>query len=160
MHMKKCSYCGREYPDDAVGCCEIDQTPLAPPDGVQAGSGDGQSPMIRFHFERMVVIASLACFFTLMFLYCAARPAASPFHIWWIELPACTFIPVAVAYLVLYRSGWRREIAGAARACSVLRLSCLILGGELLAVGILLCIAVLGVCMAQVGLGAISGGNH
>ena len=158
--MKKCSYCGREYPDDAVGCCEIDQTPLAPPDGVQAGNEDGQSPMLHSRFERIVGIASVACFVSLIFLYCAARPALSPLHVWWVELLAGAIIPISVTYLVLYRSGWHREIAGAARARSALRLSCFILGGELLAVGIMICVAVFCVCMTEVGMKAISGGNH
>ena len=30
ISMKKCSYCGAEYPDDAVECA-IDRTPLKPP---------------------------------------------------------------------------------------------------------------------------------
>ena len=158
--MKKCSYCGRDYPDDAVGCCEIDQTPLASPDGDQAGNENEQTPNIHSHFERIVVIASIACFVTLMSLYCAARPAASPFHVWWVELLACAIVPISVTCIVLYRSSWHREIAGIARACSVLRLSCFILGGELLAIGILLCIAVFCICMTEVGLTAISGGNH
>lgn len=160
MRMKKCSYCGREYPDDAVGCCEIDQTPLSSPEGVQAGIENEQTPKVGFPFQRVVVIASVACFVSLMFLYCAARPAMSPFHVWWVESLACATIPIAVTCLVLYRSGWHREVAGVARACSVLRLSCFILGGELLAVGIMLCVAVFCICMTEVGLKAISGGNH
>ena len=158
--MKKCSYCGREYPDDAVGCCETDQTPLSSPDGVQAGTENEQAPKVQSPFQRVIVIASLACLVSLMFLYCAGRPAASPLHVWWMELLACATIPISVTYMVLYRSGWHREIAGIARACSVLRLSCVILGGELLAVGILLCIAVFCICMTAAGLTAISGGNH
>ena len=158
--MKKCSYCGREYPDDAVGCCEIDQTPLASPGDVPAGNENERTSKLQFPFQRVIVIASLACFVSLMFLYCAARPAVSPLHVWWVELLACAIIPISVTYMVLYRSCWHREIAGITRACSVLRLSCFILGGELLAVGILLCIAVFCICMTAAGLTAISGGNH
>lgn len=155
--MKKCSYCGREYPDDAAGCCETDQTPLSPPDGVQAGNESEQEPRVHSPFERVVIVASIACFVSLLFLYCLARPAVSQFHVWWVVY---AIIPISVTYLVLYGSGWHREIAGAARACSALRLSCFILGGELLAVGIVLCVAVFCICMTEVGMKAISGGNH
>jgi len=42
--MKRCSYCGTEYPDDAV-VCPLDQTALSPP-GV-AGSAASAPPLAR-----------------------------------------------------------------------------------------------------------------
>src|ERR1700728_1706951 len=44
--MKKCSYCGTEYPDDTI-VCPLDQTALSPPGG--DGSAAGARPLaLRF----------------------------------------------------------------------------------------------------------------
>jgi hypothetical protein len=103
--------------------------------------------------QRSLVVASIACFVSLTFLCWVARPAVELLQVRWIELLVYAIIPITVTFIMLYRSCWHREITGAARTCSLLLLSCLILGGELIAAGFMFCLALL--CF-----GAISGGNH
>ena len=157
--MKKCSYCGAEYPDDAFGCA-IDHTPLSSPEGVEAGSENDQPPKVHSPLQKVVVIASFSCLVSLIFLYCIARLGFSHFQVRWLELLGYAVIPTSVTFGILYCSGWHREVAGTARACGLLLVSFIILGSELIAVGIVYCLAVLGVCMSEVGLKALSGGNH
>jgi hypothetical protein len=107
-----------------------------------------QSPV-----QRAVVIASIACFASLMLFYWVARPAIERLEIRWAKFLVCAIIPMAVTFIILYRSCWHREITGAARTCSLLLLSCVILGGELIAIGFMLGLAWF--CVM-----AISGGNH
>lgn len=107
-----------------------------------------QSPL-----QRAVVMASLACFISLAFVYGVARPAVELLGIPWVEGLVYALIPVAVTFVILYRSCWHREIMGAARTCSVLLFSCIILAGVLMAMGFLLYIALF--CF-----NAVSGGNH
>jgi hypothetical protein len=112
-----------------------------------------QTPEVQSSFQRAIVIASIACFVSLIFFYWVARPAVELLEVRWVELLVYAIIPISVTFIILYRSSWHREIIGAARTCSLLLLSCIFLGGELIAIGFMLCIAWF--CLI-----AICGGNH
>lgn len=112
-----------------------------------------QTPEVQSPLQRVIVIASIACFVSLTFIYWVARPAVELLEVRWVELLVYAIIPISVTFIILYRSCWHREITGAARTCSLLLLSCIILGGELIAIGFML-------CMAWFCLIAICGGNH
>jgi hypothetical protein len=103
--------------------------------------------------QQVFVIASIACFVSLMIIYWVASPAVKLLEVRWVELLAYAIIPLSVTFIILYRSCWHREITGAARTCSLLLLSCVILSCEFIAIGIMLCIGLF--CF-----NAISGGNH
>lgn len=103
--------------------------------------------------QRAVITASLAGLAALMFFYWVARPAVQLLEIRWAELLVYAIIPVSVTFTILYRSYWHREITGAARTCSLLLLSGIILGGEVIATGFMF-------CLAMFCLNAIQGGNH
>jgi hypothetical protein len=90
----------------------------------------------QFPWPRGVGLALLACAVSFMFVYWAARPVVERLEVWWGELLVYALIPMAVTFIVLYRGSWHREITGARRTCSVLLLSCAILGGFLLAIGV------------------------
>src|ERR1039457_1520485 len=101
-----------------------------------------QTPEVQTPLRRVIVIASIASLVSLVFFYCVARPAVSRLQVWWVELLVYAIIPISVTFIILYRSCWHREITGAARTCSLLLISCIILGGDLIAIGFMLCIAV------------------
>jgi cytochrome bd-type quinol oxidase subunit 2 len=90
----------------------------------------------QFPLPRVIVIALLACLVSLLFIYWAARPVVERLEVWWVEWLVYALIPIAVTFIILYCSSWHREITGAARTCSLLLLSCVILGGLLFAIGI------------------------
>jgi type IV secretory pathway TraG/TraD family ATPase VirD4 len=112
-----------------------------------------QTPEVQSPLQRVFITASIACFASLIFFYWVARPAVKLLEVRWIELLVYATIPISVIFVILYRSCWHREITGAARTCSLLLLSGIILGSELIATGIILCVAMF--C-----LNAIQGGNH
>jgi len=112
-----------------------------------------QAPEVQSPLQRNIAIASIACFVSLIFIYWVASPAVELFEVRWVEFLVYAIIPISVTFIFLYRSCWHREITGAARTCSLLLLSCIILGGELIAIGFML-------CMVMFCLNAISGGNH
>ena len=60
--MKTCSYCGREYPDEAV-VCAVDQTPLeqAKPKAALTGDEEYLRLLAIFHY----VVAGMAALFSL-----------------------------------------------------------------------------------------------
>jgi hypothetical protein len=111
-------------------------------------SSEIQSPV-----QRAVILAVFVCFVSLAFCYWAARPVVDKIQIPWIEFLIYALIPVALTFTVLHRSRWHREIFGARRTCSLLLVSCVILGGVLVVSGLLLDVATF-------GLTALSGGNH
>jgi hypothetical protein len=100
-----------------------------------------QTPEVQSPLQRVIVIASIACFASLMFFYWVGKPAIELLEVRWIELLVYSVIPISVTFTILYRSCWHREITGAARTCCLLLLSGIILGGELIAIGIMLCLA-------------------
>jgi hypothetical protein len=112
-----------------------------------------QTPEIQPPLQRAIIIASVACFVSLIFVYWLGRPAIGLLEVRWAELLVYSIIPISVTFIILYRSCWHREITGAARTCVLLVLSGVILVGVLFAIGVML-------CMAWFFWIAFSGGNH
>ena len=83
--------------------------------------------------QSPVGVCLLVCFVSLAVFYLLARPVVSRLHVWWAELLIYALVPTLVTFIMLYRSSWHREITGAARTLSVVLVSCIILGGALLA---------------------------
>lgn len=65
-----------------------------------------------------------------------------------------------MTFVVLYRSDWHREITGVARTGSLLLLSGVILGGEMIAAVVIIGVAFLFICAGLFGVSAVSGGSH
>jgi len=114
---------------------------------------DEQAAGIQSPVQRDMVIASIACFVSLLVFYSVARPAVELLEVFWEELLAYAVIPIAVTFIILYRSCWHREIVGAARTGCLLLVSSGILAGVLFAIGVML--SLLWFCF-----NAVSGGNH
>lgn len=111
-------------------------------------SSDEQSPL-----QRAVAFAFVACFVALTFIYWAARPLVARLGVWWAEVLVYAIIPVAVTFVILYRSCWHRELAGRRRMGSVLLVSCAIFAGVLLATGVLISLAWFGSIAIRTGIG-------
>jgi hypothetical protein len=111
-------------------------------------------------WPRGMVMATLACMVSSLGFYCVARWAVSLLQVWWAELLVYATFPIAVTFVVLYRSSWHREITGAARTCSALLLSCLILGGEIIVAAAVLCLALVCICAIAFCIYGVTGGNH
>src|SRR5690348_16386638 len=104
---------------------------------------DQQKPEEQHPVRRVMASAATVCFITAIGFYLLAGWEVSRLQVWWAELLVYAIAPTAVTFIVLYRSGWHREITGAARTGSVLLLSCAILGGEMIAVVVMFVLAVL-----------------
>jgi hypothetical protein len=113
-------------------------------------------PLLR----RDIAAAAIASLVSLIFFYWFTRPMVSQLQDWWRELLAYAVLPVAVAFVILYRSGWHREITGLARTCSLLLVSCAILMGDLIAVVAVRCVAVMFISLIAFCMMGLSGGNH
>ena len=105
------------------------------------------SPEVQSPLQRVIAVASTASFVSLIFSFVAARWAVSQLQGWWVQLLAYAIVPVSVAFIILYRSCWHREIKGGARTCSLLLVSCAILAGDVVAVGVVICAAVVFICL-------------
>ncbi len=73
--------------------------------------------------------------------------------VWWAKGLVYAIIPVTVTFVILYRSGWRRETPGRARIGSLLLLACVIFGGVMLAVCVMVSLAWFGSIAMRAGLG-------
>ena len=54
---------------------------------------------------------------------------------WWTQLLAYAFIPILLAFIILYRSSWHREMGSVTRSLATALMSCLIFAGALMAFG-------------------------
>ncbi len=97
--------------------------------------------------------ASVVCFVALALVYWAARPVVERLGVWWAKGLVYAIIPVTVTFVILYRSGWRRETPGRARIGSLLLLACVIFGGVMLAVCVMVSLAWFGSIAMRAGLG-------
>jgi hypothetical protein len=55
---------------------------------------------------------------------------------WWAEFLVYSFVPLLLAFVILYRSSWHRELGATARTFLAALLSTIILGGVLITMGI------------------------
>ena len=78
-----------------------------------------------------------------MLVYWVARRVVERLENGWLQLLVYAFVPMTIAFVILYRSDWHPEITGAARTCSLLFLSVIIFIGVLIATVIMLGIGLL-----------------
>jgi hypothetical protein len=67
----------------------------------------------------------------LIIFYWVAGRAVELLEVRWIEWLVYAIIPISVTFIILYRSCWNPEIKGVTQTCSLLLLSCIILGDVL-----------------------------
>lgn len=103
------------------------------------------------------MIAGLACLMCLPIIYLTTRLLIWLLHVQWLAWPLLAvwaLVPIAVAFVVLYRSEWHREWSKVRRVFSILLSSCIILGMDLLVVVLLTAAG----CLI-IGLTRVVGGN-
>jgi hypothetical protein len=93
--------------------------------------------------ESPVVASAVVSFVSFVFIYWLDGRDVSSLGLWWAETLIYAFIPVLLAFIVLYRSSWHQEMRSSARAALMAILSCLIFPGALIAAGIAFFLAVL-----------------
>ncbi len=74
-----------------------------------------------------------------MLVYWATRRVVERLQNGWVQLLVYAFVPMTIAFVILYRSDWHPEITGAARTCLLILLCGIIFIGVLIACGIMLC---------------------
>jgi hypothetical protein len=103
---------------------------------------EAQSPF------KAAAVTSLVSF---IFFCWLDHRAMSSLRIWWAELLVYAFVPILLAFIILYRSSWHREFGAWARALVTALVSCVIFCGVMIAFGIL---------VALVSLAYISSFDH
>ena len=88
--------------------------------------------------QSPIGVAAFACLVCFAFFYWYAEPAVKVLDVLWAKLLVYALIPILVTFIILYCSGWHREIVGPTRTCSLLLLSFAILVGVLFAIGAML----------------------
>jgi len=79
-----------------------------------------------------VGMAAIACIVCFAFVFGATKSAVVRLGVWWVELLIYALIPIAVSFVILYRSHWHLEMARVARTSRLILLSCLIFCSEFL----------------------------
>jgi|HubBroStandDraft_4_1064222.scaffolds.fasta_scaffold137249_2 hypothetical protein len=79
------------------------------------------------------VIASLLSF---LFILCVDERVVSLLGIWWAEFLVYAFVPLLLAFVILYRGSWHRELSAPVRAFLSAALSGVIFVGVLIALGV------------------------
>ncbi len=90
--------------------------------------------------QRTIVIAALACFVSLIFLFLVGKPLVERPKVAWAELIVCAILPILVTFAIFYCSSWNPEAKGAARVASVLLRSLFILVVEIVVAGLTFCL--------------------
>lgn len=73
-------------------------------------------------------IALLACFTSLALICLLASRVGWLLHLWWVRLLMGSLFPTLVAFAILQRSNWHREMGGAMRTLFLIGQACLIFG--------------------------------
>ena len=104
-------------------------------------SDNDQTPEVQSPAQEIIGLASLACLAALIFFYWHAGPAVKVLDVWWAKLLVYALIPLLVTFIMLYCSGWHREMVGPRRTGRLLLLSCAILVGVIFVIGTMLVLA-------------------
>ena len=103
-----------------------------------------------------ILIAGLACLFSLPIIYFATRPLIWVVHAAWMQWLFAllfTLLPMSMAFTVLYRSVWHREWHGLKRILSLILMSGMIFCAALFIIAVMLGIGCLNTGMNRVGPG-------
>lgn len=101
------------------------------------GNGNGQTN----ENTLPIVLAGFGCLLCLPMVYLATRPVVWAVHAQWIYsllVPLFILVPMAAAFIILYRSLWHREWTGTKRVLSLILVSGLIFFGVLVIIGMVL----------------------
>jgi hypothetical protein len=82
---------------------------------------------------RASAAASLVSF---LFIFWIDGRVVSLLGVWWAEFLVFSFVPLLLAFVILYRSSWHRELAVPARTFLAALLSGIIFGGVLIGLGL------------------------
>lgn len=77
--------------------------------------------------------SAMAALVSFIFIYWLDGRWVSTLQLWWAQLLAYGFIPMLLAFIILYRSSWHRQIGRCARASLLVLMSGIIFGGVLIA---------------------------
>ena len=112
--------------------------------------GDNGQPTDATLPIGMAAFMCLACFAC---IYLSSKSWVVRLGVWWAELLVYALIPVSVAFVILYRSRWHLEMVRSARTSCLILFSFLILGGDLLFLGIAVALFCIFVGVGRVGPG-------
>ena len=82
-------------------------------------------------------IAGFACLICLAVIYAVANPIVNWLVVWWAGLLIYSVIPILVAFTVLYRSSWHRELPKCRRIFSMVLSACLVFCVSFIALGLI-----------------------
>jgi small-conductance mechanosensitive channel len=102
-----------------------------------------QPRVVQSPFQRAITPAAGGCLISLIILVWAARPVIELLNAWWVELLAYAVLPCLIAFWILYRSDWHRDMAQLTRTGSLLLTSVIILGADFVALLIITILAAL-----------------
>jgi hypothetical protein len=75
--------------------------------------------------------SAAACLLSLVFVYLFDGQVVSSLRLWWEQLMVYGLVPVLLAFIILCRSSWHREIQSWSRNPLLALMSCLVFGGVL-----------------------------
>jgi hypothetical protein len=82
--------------------------------------------------------SAVACLVSFLIILGVDGRVVSLLGNWWAEFLVYSFVPLLLAFVILYRSSWHRELGAKTRTFLAALLSTIILGGVLIAMGIAL----------------------
>jgi len=97
-----------------------------------------ESPIeVQSPTQRAGVIAAFACLASSAYLFWVVSPAVELLGARWAELLVYTLVPITLTFTILHGSNFHREMTRMVRASFLLLVSCLIFGGILFFMAVL-----------------------
>jgi hypothetical protein len=84
--------------------------------------------------QSPIQASAVAALVSFLFVFCLDGRLVSSLGVWWAQLLVYAFVPVLLAFIILYRSSWHREFAAGVRTFLAALMSCIIFVGVLLAI--------------------------
>ena len=108
--------------------------PIELPDGSNEPELSERDPSVAV--QSPLGLALFGCLASFGLVYCVARPLVTRIGIGWIEFLIYAAIPLGVTYVILYCCGCLRGMARVGRTVLLILMSCLILGCDMVIMGI------------------------